>query len=107
MPVTTLTASELQSRLVQGEDLFLLDVREPYEYEYANIPGSVLIPLHQIPSRLGELDPARNIVVICHHGIRSLQAANYLAFSGFMNVANLAGGIDAWSLNCDNSVPRY
>ncbi|MDD1612848.1 MAG: rhodanese, partial [Methylococcaceae bacterium] len=61
----------------------------------------------QIPQRIDEIDPEREIVLICHHGVRSLQAATYLAHQGFSNISNLAGGIDAWSLNCDNSVPRY
>ncbi|EIC28894.1 MULTISPECIES: rhodanese-like domain-containing protein [Methylomicrobium] len=107
MAITTLSASELHERLVQGEDLFLLDVREPQEYRYANIAGSTLIPLRQIPARIGELDPERHIVVICHHGMRSMQAATYLAHQGFQNIANLTGGIDAWSLQCDSAVLRY
>jgi rhodanese-related sulfurtransferase len=107
MAVTTLSATELKERLTQDDDLFLLDVREPQEYYYANIAGSTLIPLQQIPARIGELDPERNIVVICHHGMRSMQAANYLAHQGFRNITNLSGGIDAWSLQCDSSVPRY
>jgi rhodanese-related sulfurtransferase len=107
MAITTLSATELKERLAQGDDLFLLDVREPQEYRYANIAGSTLIPLQQIPARIGELDPERHIVVICHHGMRSMQAANYLAHQGFQNIANLSGGIDAWSLQCDSSVPRY
>lgn len=107
MAVTTLSATELKDRLAQGEEFFLLDVREPQEYHYAKISGSTLIPLQQIPERIGELDPKRNIVVICHHGMRSMQAAAYLAQHGFANIANLQGGIDAWSLQCDSSVPRY
>lgn len=107
MTVKTLTASELKDRLSRGDELFLLDVRDPQEYHYARIDGSTLIPLQQIPARIGELDPTRSIVVICHHGMRSLQAANYLAQRGFTKIANLSGGIDAWSLNCDSSVPRY
>ncbi|MGJ0486483.1 MAG: rhodanese-like domain-containing protein [Methylomicrobium sp.] len=107
MAVTTLSATDLKDRLAQGEELFLLDVREPQEYHYAKINGSTLIPLQQIPERIGELDPKRNIVVICHHGMRSMQAAAYLAHHGFANILNLQGGIDAWSLQCDSSVPRY
>jgi rhodanese-related sulfurtransferase len=107
MAVTPLSVTELKDRLTQGDDLLLLDVREPQEYRYAKIDGSTLIPLQQIPARIGELDPNRNIVVICHHGMRSMQAAHYLAHQGFTNVANLTGGIDAWSLQCDFSVPRY
>jgi rhodanese-related sulfurtransferase len=66
-----------------------------------------LVPLNQIPSRLSELNPQQEIVVICHHGMRSLQAANYLVQSGYKNIANLTGGIDAWSCKCDSSVRRY
>lgn len=94
MAVTSLSATELKDRLAQGEELFLLDVREPQEYHYAKIHGSTLIPLQQIPERIGELDPKRKIVVICHHGIRSMQAAAYLTHHGFANIANLQGGID-------------
>ena len=107
MTVKQLSATELKSRLQQEEKLLLLDVREPNEFEYAHIPNSVLIPLNQIPKRLGELNPQQAIVVICHHGMRSRQAANYLVRSGYKNIANLAGGIDAWSCTCDSSVRRY
>ena len=107
MTIKQLTALELKSKLQESADLFLLDVREPSEFQYARINNSVLIPLNQIPDRMKELDPKREIVVICHHGIRSQKAAHYLAHSGFENVANLTGGIDAWSIHCDRSVPRY
>jgi rhodanese-related sulfurtransferase len=107
MSIKQLSATELKNRIQQEDDLFLLDVREPHEFKYASIPGSVLIPLNQIPQRLAELDPQREIVVICHHGMRSQQAANFLERSGFKNIANLKGGIDAWSLECDSSVARY
>jgi len=89
------------------EPMLLLDVREPAEYQYARIDNSVLIPLNQIPQRLHELDPLGEIVVICHHGMRSQKAAEFLVQSGFTNIANLTGGIDAWSCYCDSSVPRY
>jgi rhodanese-related sulfurtransferase len=107
MPVKQISAIELKNRLQKGDNLFLLDVREPNEFQYAHIDNSVLIPLNQIPSRLDELDAQQEIVVICHHGMRSQQAANYLEHSGFKNIANLKGGIEAWSCDCDNSVPRY
>lgn len=107
MAVKQLTALELKQKIPNSADLFLLDVGEPHEFNYARINDSVLIPLNQIPQRVGELDPNREIVVICHHGMRSQQAAHYLAQSGLSNVANLAGGIDAWSCACDSSVPRY
>ena len=107
MTVKQLSATELKSKIQQQENLFLLDVREPNEFQYAHIADSVLIPLNQIPNRLGELDPQQEIVVICHHGMRSQQAANYLVQSGYKNIANLTGGIDAWSCTCDSSVRRY
>jgi rhodanese-related sulfurtransferase len=107
MTVKHLSVTELKNKIQQNEKLFLLDVREPPEYRYARIEGSVLIPLNRIPQRLEELDRDQEIVVICHHGIRSQQAADYLVKSGFKDVANLTGGIDAWSCACDSSVARY
>lgn len=107
MSVKQISAMELKNKIDNGEALFLLDVREPNEFQYARIDHSVLIPLNQIPQRLGELDAQQDIVVICHHGMRSQQTANYLAHCGFENISNLSGGIDAWSRECDSSVPRY
>lgn len=107
MPVNQLTATQLKAKLDANEELFLLDVREPFEFSHARIEGSVLIPLNAIPQNLQSIDYDREIVVICHHGIRSQQAANFLTQVGFKNVSNLAGGIDAWSLECDQTVPRY
>lgn len=107
MSVQQLSAVDLKNKLLNSENPFLLDVREPYEFAYASIANSVLIPLNQLPERLSELDPDREVIVICHHGIRSQQAALYLVQSGFKQVANLSGGIDAWACDCDGSVPRY
>jgi len=107
MIVKQLSATELKNKIQQNDKLLLLDVREPHEYQYARIADSVLIPLNQIPQRLGELDVDQETVVICHHGMRSQQAASYLMQSGFKNIANLTGGIDAWSCVCDSSVARY
>lgn len=107
MSVKQLPATALKNKIDRQERLFLLDVREPHEFRYARIEDSVLIPLNQLPQRLGELDVDREIVVICHHGMRSQQAAHYLVQSGFKNIANLSGGIDAWSSACDSSVARY
>lgn len=107
MSVKQLTVTALKKRLEQDEIPLLLDVREPYEFQYASITGSLLIPLQHIPQRLGELNRDRDIVVVCHHGMRSQQAAQYLTQAGFTRVANLSGGIDAWSCECDSSVPRY
>ncbi len=107
MTVKQISATELKTRIQNEPHLLLLDVREPNEFEFASIENSVLIPLNQIPQRLGELNPQQEIVVICHHGVRSQQACMYLASSGFENISNLTGGIDAWSCGCDSSVSRY
>lgn len=107
MPVEQLTAKELQQKIQHGEELFLLDVREPYEYRVARIEGSVSLPMAQVPNRLDELPANRPIVVICHHGMRSQRVADYLAHHDFEIIYNLYGGIDAWSREVDASVPRY
>jgi rhodanese-related sulfurtransferase len=107
MPIQQLSATELKTKIQDKEPLFLLDVREPFEFAHGHIEGSVTIPLNQIPGRLPELDMDQEIVLICHHGIRSMQAANFLAQVGFKQVSNLVGGIDAWSLEVDSSVARY
>jgi rhodanese-related sulfurtransferase len=85
----------------------LLDVREPWEVEKAAMPGITAIPMNEIPGRVGELDAQRDIVAICHHGMRSLQVAHFLARHGFARMHNLSGGIDAWSRTVDAGVPRY
>lgn len=107
MTVKHLSALELNDKIKNNEQLFLLDVREQSEFQYTHIANSILIPLNQLPTRLNELNLEDEIIVICHHGMRSQQAANYLDHSGFKNIANLTGGIDAWSCNCDSSVRRY
>ena len=108
MTVKQIKASELQ-KIIQLEESspVLLDVREPFEYQIANIDNSVLIPLGQIQQRMNELDSKKEIIVICHHGMRSQQVADYLVNCGFTNVSNLDGGIDSWSIQCDPEVPRY
>jgi rhodanese-related sulfurtransferase len=107
MAIKQISAIALQQRLADGELVFLLDVREPNEFNYAHIKGSVLMPLNQIPERLAELDPEQEMVIICHHGIRSLQAADYLRQQGFRYVVNLTGGVAAWASDCDLTMPRY
>lgn len=107
MAIKQLSATELKTRIENQEALFLLDVREPGEFQYARIKNSVLIPLGQIAERLDEVDKQQAIVVICHHGFRSQQVALFLEHSGYPDIANLTGGIDAWSVFCDESVPRY
>ena len=107
--VTEIPAEELKQKLDRKEDLVLLDVREPFEYEIARIEGSRLIPLGQLESRLGELAPlkGKEIVAHCHHGGRSRRALEFLLSKGFKNLKNVTGGIDEWSLHVDSSVPRY
>ncbi len=107
MAIKQFTALALKQRIEAADTLVLLDVREPFEFNYAHIPGSRLMPLQQLPSRLIELDAEQEFVVICHHGIRSMQAAHFLLRSGFQRVGNLQSGIDAWSLACDSTVRRY
>ena len=107
MSVKQITAIDLQNKITNKDSLTLLDVREPFEFNYAKIDGSVLIPLNQIPARLKEIDFDTEVVTICHHGVRSMQAANFLSQVGFKNISNLTGGIDAWSVECDSSIPRY
>lgn len=85
----------------------LLDVREPWEFERARIAGSQLVPMREVPSRLEEIDPEREVVAICHHGGRSAQVALFLERNGFSKVHNLVGGVDAWSRTVDPSVPTY
>ena len=85
----------------------LLDVREPWEHDKARIAGSQLVPMNDVPARLAELDDAKQVVAICHHGGRSMHVATFLEKNGFARVHNLAGGIDAWSRTVDSSVPLY
>lgn len=85
----------------------VLDVREPWEYELCHLPDSRLVSMGTIPSRLQELDPDAETVVICHHGVRSMQVTMYLEHAGFSAVHNLTGGIDAWSQEIDPALPRY
>lgn len=104
-----ITPVQLESRLESQAERrpILLDVREPDEFRLAHIPGSLHIPMQDVPRRLAELDPAAEIVVICHHGMRSAQVAGFLEGRGFSDVSNLAGGIDGWSVQVDPGVPRY
>jgi rhodanese-related sulfurtransferase len=85
----------------------LLDVREPWEFELCQIAGSQLIPMHLIPLRSQELDADRDIVVICHHGARSMQVAMFLENRGFTSVHNLSGGVNGWAMSVDPAMRRY
>ena len=86
---------------------FILDVREPWECGICMLPGATHIPLGQIPSRLQELDKNKDIVVLCHHGVRSYQVAYYLQHQGFEKLHNLQGGINAWAREIDPTMPKY
>ncbi len=103
-----ITATELKQRLDQGDDIQIIDVREPHEYEIANIPNTKLIPLGQVLNRMNEIDPERETVVHCKMGGRSAKAIEALQRSGFQGkLINLKGGITAWSNEVDPSVPKY
>jgi rhodanese-related sulfurtransferase len=101
----TLNPTEFKTLVAGGAAL--LDVRMPEELEIAALAGAVNIPLNDLPDRVGELNPSAPIAVLCHHGVRSERAARFLERSGFTDVSHLEGGIDAWSLQMDESVPRY
>ncbi len=104
-----ITATDLSTRLGVGEKILLVDVRQPEEYALAKIAGSTLIPLPELMSRVGEVEPGdgTSIVVYCHHGVRSVTGAAILERAGNARVFSLAGGIDAWSCQVDPTVPRY
>ncbi|MBL0170844.1 MAG: HesA/MoeB/ThiF family protein [Gemmatimonadaceae bacterium] len=97
----------LAARLTGGDALVVLDVREPWEFDLASVPNSTLVPLSTLPSAINRLERDMEYVVLCHHGMRSEMAANYMRAQGFPTVHNLVGGIDAWSLQVDPTVPRY
>lgn len=102
--------AQLAAYLNQNDDPpLLLDVREVWEYEICHIEGSELIPMRQIPPAVEQarLDPARETVVICHHGIRSRQVAYYLEHLGFTKLINLEGGVEAWAQDVDPNMKRY
>jgi rhodanese-related sulfurtransferase len=104
-----ISAAELAAWLAdpQREKPLLLDVREGWEWEKARIEGAKHIPMREVPARMAELDPARTVVAVCHHGGRSMQVAMYLEKNGFAQVHNLQGGVDAWSRTVDPAVPLY
>jgi rhodanese-related sulfurtransferase len=102
----TITPQELKARLDAG-GLTLLDVRTPDELLLSQLPGAVHIPMSELQDRVGELNPAAPIAVLCHHGVRSEMAARFLERNGFAKVSSVSGGIDAWSTTVDPSVPRY
>jgi adenylyltransferase/sulfurtransferase len=104
--VEQISVTDFKRKLDADEDIFLLDVREPHEYQIASLGGH-LIPLGDLQSRVHELDSSREIVVHCKMGGRSQKAAEFLKQAGFKKVRNLAGGIQAWSEQIDPAVPKY
>jgi rhodanese-related sulfurtransferase len=103
-----ITPEDVKSKLDAQESFLLLDVREPWEFETAKISGAKLMPMGDVPSRAHqELDPEGHIVVLCHHGVRSMSVTVWLRQQGFENVQSMRGGIDAWSRQVDPKVPAY
>jgi adenylyltransferase/sulfurtransferase len=104
-----ITPRELAARFRTGAPTYLVDVRQPWEHALVALPGSVLVPLDVLPSRLADLVPPPDALVVayCHHGVRSLNAAMFLATRGWADVVSLVGGIDAWAQDVDPSLPRY
>jgi rhodanese-related sulfurtransferase len=103
-----ITPEEVKAKLDSGAPVLLLDVREPWEFQTASIAGAKLIPMGDVPSRVHqELDPDEHVVVICHHGVRSMNVTAWLRQQGFDKVQSMRGGIDAWSRLIDANVPLY
>ncbi len=103
-----LSVRELHTRLASADvPPVILDVREGWELNICALPGAIHIPMGQIPDRLGELDPGRETVVVCHHGVRSLRVAHFLESRGFSKLYNLQGGVDAWAREIDPAMHTY
>lgn len=98
---------ELKERMDKGEDIVILDVREDWEHAHVRIPDARHIPLAQLPQAISSLDRSKDIIVYCHHGVRSLQACQFLKKNGFEKIQNLKGGIDAYARMVDPSLPLY
>jgi rhodanese-related sulfurtransferase len=105
--IDDLTPADVAARLDSDTPPLLIDVREDWERAIAAVSDSIHIPLGELPVRISELPEDRQLVIMCHHGGRSLQAAMWLEQQGFDEVANLDGGIDAWSREIDDDIPRY
>ncbi|MGH9712109.1 MAG: rhodanese-like domain-containing protein [Candidatus Acidiferrales bacterium] len=102
-----ITPRQVKDLLARGETFLFVDVREKWEYDASRIEGTTLIPLGEIPSNLARLEEAGEIVLLCHHGIRSLDAAAWLRSQGVEGARSMAGGIDRWAVEVDPGVPRY
>ena len=109
-PALEISPQEVKRRIDAGEKLHLIDVREPHEYAQARIEGGRLVPMRSVPAALQQLDAEADeapLVVYCHHGVRSLNVVNWLREQGVEACQSMAGGIDAWSLTVEPTVPRY
>ena len=93
-------------KMLDNNEVILLDVREPYEVEICHVKGSLFIPMNEIPQKLEQLDKEKNYAVMCHSGVRSLHVSNYLNSQGF-SAMNVSGGLDMWSLSVDKNIKRY
>ncbi|MGA9639791.1 MAG: rhodanese-like domain-containing protein [Terriglobales bacterium] len=102
-----ISAGQVKALRKNGEVFMLLDVREPWEFETARIEGAKNIPMGDVPGRVQELDPDEHIVVVCHHGVRSLTVTNWLRQQGFEKVQSMRGGVDGWARTVDPKVPLY
>jgi rhodanese-related sulfurtransferase len=107
MPVSEISPSDVAARRQAGERFTLIDVREPWELDLCRVDFATPIPMGEIPDRLAEIDRTAPVVVMCHHGGRSLRVAHFLAQQGFDRVANLTGGIDAWREQIEPSMRPY
>jgi rhodanese-related sulfurtransferase len=105
--VREISVAELKARRDRGESPAVLDVREAWELQLASIPDVLHVPMNQVPARLADFSKDAEMIVMCHLGGRSMRVAQFLAGQGFTNVANLTGGIAAWSETVDATVPRY
>jgi rhodanese-related sulfurtransferase len=105
-----ITPREVKAKIDGGERLVLVDCREPMEHQICSIEGAYLIPMNTVPARVQSIEAAADealVVVFCHHGMRSLSVVNWLRQQGIENCQSMAGGIDRWSAEIDNAVPRY
>ena len=102
-----ITPRQVKDRLDRGEKLLLVDVRELHEHALCRIDGAVLIPMGSIPANLQKLDVDDDVICFCHHGMRSLDVANWLRQQGVKSAKSMVGGIDRWSIEIDPKVPRY
>jgi rhodanese-related sulfurtransferase len=108
VPPIEIDPSEVKRRLDAGDRLRMVDVREPFEHDQAHIEGTELIPMRSVPQSLESLRTGTGqLVLFCHHGMRSLQVAEWLRRQGWEDCVSMAGGIDRWSLEIDATVPRY